>query len=522
MPDLLLAIDGRPERLIVPPPESPGADRPSTAPALAVGIPAILILAALPFLRVGDGTSIPKLSLFLGRFHPTLLHLPVALLLLALLLELIRLPRLGRVVPSFPSIVLDSVVWLASLSAFAAALTGWLLSHEGGYDALLLDRHLWSGVATGIGAFACVLLRSFAKVRPDRPVLPGLATAMLVGTCGTMMVAAHAGGSLTHGEGYLTEHAPTPIRFLVGLPIPRDRSKEALTPIAERAAFDGVALRIFESHCIACHNPDKLKGKLRLDTYEGVLAGGKSGSVVVAGDPGSSQLLKRIHLPLEDKGHMPPKGKAPLTDDEAAVLAWWIEAGAPNHDTLRALNAPTEIRVVFSRTLPEGERRAVEEFQNRQASEYEATLTGLRASIPGSLRTILPGERDLEYTAAIAGATFGDAELQKLESVGSDLRWLDLSRTGITDAGLKVLAKMPHLQRLDMRGTAVGDDGVRVLAGLNQLETLSLYGTRVTDAGLKALEGLPSLRRLYVGGTPVTEPALVALRKARTKLDITP
>ena len=45
---------------IVEPPESPSPDRPSAAPALAVGIPAILILAALPFLQVGDGTSIPE------------------------------------------------------------------------------------------------------------------------------------------------------------------------------------------------------------------------------------------------------------------------------------------------------------------------------------------------------------------------------------------------------------------------------------------------------------------------------
>jgi uncharacterized membrane protein len=502
--------------------ESTGTDHPSVAPALAVGIPAILILAALPFLQVGDGTSIPKLSLFLGRFHPTLLHLPIALLLLALLLELVRLPRLQRVVPSFPGTVLDFVLWLAALSAFAAALAGWLLAHEGGYDADLLDRHLWSGVATAIGAIGCVLLRSFAKARPDRAVLQTLATALLVATGGTMILAAHAGGSLTHGEGFLTEHAPAPIRLLAGLPIPRDRSQEALTPIAEREAFDGVALRILENHCTDCHNPGKLKGNLRLDTYEGVLAGGQSGPVVVKGDPGASELLKRIHLPLDDKAHMPPKGKAPLSDDEAAVLAWWIEAGLPNRDTLRALRAPAEIRVVFSRTLPEGERRAVAELQSRQAAEYEATLTGLRAAIPGSLRTILPGERDLEYTAAIAGAKFGDAELQKLESVGNDLRWLDLSRTGLTDAGLKVLARMPNLEHLDLRATAVGDAGVRELAGLKKLETLSLYGTGVTDAGLEPLRELPSLRRLYVGGTKVTAGGLDALRKARAELQVTP
>ena len=503
------------------PPESPSTDRPATALALAVGIPAIVILAALPFVQIGDGTSIPRFSLFLGRFHPTLLHLPIALLILALLLELIRLPRLRRVVPSYPGTVFDSVLWLAALSGFATALAGWLLAHEGGYDADLLDRHLWSGAATGIGAFACVMLRSFAKARPDRPRLEGLTTAVLVATGGAMMIAAHAGGSLTHGEGFLTEYAPAPIRLLAGLPVPRDRSREPLTTIAEREAFDDVALRIFEGHCTDCHNPGKLKGDLRLDTYEGVLAGGQSGPVVVAGNPESSELLKRIHLPLEDKRHMPPKGKAPLTDDETAVLTWWIEAGAPKDGTLRTLKAPAEIRVVFLRTLPERERRAVEELQNRQASEYEATLTGLRASIPGSLRTITPGERDLEFTAAIAGAGFGDAELQRLESVGNDLARLDLSRTGITDAGLKVLAKMPNLEHLDLRGTAVGDEGMRALAGLKNLETLSLYGTAVTDAGLEVLRGLPSLRRLYVGGTPVTEPGLAALRRARAELRVT-
>jgi hypothetical protein len=506
----------------VPPPASPSTERSSLAPALAVGIPAIFVLGALPFLQVGDGTSVPKLALFLGRFHPTLLHLPIALLLLAFLLELTRLPRLRRLMPGFPPIVLDSVLWLAALSGLASAVAGWLLAHEGGYDTALLDRHLWSGVATGIGAFGCVLLRSWAQARPDRAVRQGVATTVLVITCGTMLFAAHAGGSLTHGEGFLTEHAPTPIRLALGLPIPRDRSQEPLTAIAEREAFDGVALRIFEDHCIDCHNPGKLKGNLRLDTYEGVLAGGQSGAVVVAGDAESSELLKRIHLPPDDKQHMPPKGKAPLTGDETAVLAWWVAAGAPNHETLRTLKAPAEIGVAFARTLPERERRAVEELQNRQASQYEATLTGLRTTLPGTLRTILPGERDLEFTAATAGAAFGDAELRQLGSVGNDLSWLDLSRTAITDAGLQVLANMPNLQHLDLRATAVGDDGLKALAGLKKLETLGLYGTRVTDAGLKTLQGLPSLRRLYVGGTPVTEPALAALRQAHTELRITP
>ena len=268
------------------PSESLETPRSSATPALAVGIPAILILAALPFLRVGDGTSIPKLSLFLGRFHPTLLHLPVALLLLALLLELIRLPRLATLRSQLPQHRSRFRSLACGAQRLCGRARGMAPGPRGGLRRRLLDRHLWSGVATAIGAFGCVLLRSLAKARPDRAVLQRLATALLVVTGGTMIFAAHAGGSLTHGEGFLTEHAPAPIRLLAGLPIPRDRSREALTPIADREAFDGVALRIFENHCTACHNPGKLKGNLRLDTYEGVLAGGQSGPVVVAGIPG--------------------------------------------------------------------------------------------------------------------------------------------------------------------------------------------------------------------------------------------
>ena len=224
-------------------------------------------------------------------------------------------------------------------------------------------------------------------------------------TCVTMLVAAHAGGSLTHGEDYLTEYAPAPIRRLAGLPIPRDRSIAFRTPIADRAVFDDVTLRIFERHCISCHNPGKLKGELKLDTYEGVMAGGVSGPVVIAGAPAESELLKRLHLPLDDKKHMPPKGRPPLTDDEAAVLTWWVEAGVPAAGTLRTLKAPAEVRVAFSKSLPAEELRAVEELQRRQAAEYETTLAKVRAAVPGSLRAIVPGERDLEYSAAVAGAS---------------------------------------------------------------------------------------------------------------------
>src|SRR5207247_9123670 len=173
------------------------------------------------------------------------------------------------------------------------------------------------------------------------------------------------------------------------------------------------------------------------------------------------ELRRRVELRPEGKAHLPAEGKTPLTDGEVAVVAWWIGVGAATSGTVSTLKARAESRVGFSRTRPEGERRAVEDLQNRQASEYEATLKGLRASVPGSLRAILPGERDLEYTAAIAGTTFGDAELQKLGWVGGGLLWLDLSRPGVPDPGRTARARMREPEHVDLRGPSVGDDGVR-------------------------------------------------------------
>jgi len=496
--------------------------RTSASTAVAVCLPAVLILAALPFVEMGGSTPVPRLFLFFGRFHPTLLHLPIAFLLLALLLVIVRQGPFRRLGLALPDAALDLVVWLAAASAFVSALAGFVLSQEGGYDPVLLRRHLWGGVLTGILALGCALLGTLAKTHPGDRRLSRGATASLVAACVVMTGTAHLGGSLTHGEDYLTEYAPALVRRALGLHVPRDRSSEPLLAIGDREAFDGVALRVFERHCLECHNPGKQKGGLRLDTHEGVMEGGQSGAVVVAGDPGASELLRRLGLPEDDKKHMPPKGKEQPGPDAVAVLRWWVEAGLPETETLRDLHAPPELRSAFERLLPEPERRATLELQQRMAAELEAALAEVRAAVPGSLRPVTPGERELEFTAAIAGPSFGDAELQKLEPVADDLVWLDLSRTAVTDAGLRVLAKMPNLTRLDLRDTSVGDAGLKAVAGLEKLESLGLYGTRVTDAGASALSRLPALRQVYVGGTPVSEAGREALRTARAELEVTP
>jgi len=59
--------------------------------------------------------------------------------------------------------------------------------------------------------------------------------------------------------------------------------------------------------------------------------------------------------------------------------------------------------------------------------------------------------------------------------------WLD--RTGATNAGLAVLAKLPSLEVLSLRETAITNASLAQLKSLPWLNMLDLTGTEVTDDG---------------------------------------
>ena len=93
--------------------------------------------------------------------------------------------------------------------------------------------------------------------------------------------------------------------------------------------FDTVVRPILADNCFACHGFDDKKrvAGLRLDTSSGAYARLASGRVaVVAGDPGKSELIRRITA--AGSSHMPPawSGKI-LTAAQITVLRSWISAG---------------------------------------------------------------------------------------------------------------------------------------------------------------------------------------------------
>jgi hypothetical protein len=126
----------------------------------------------------------------------------------------------------------------------------------------------------------------------------------------------------------------------------------------------------------------------------------------------------------------------------------------------------------------------------------------------------------IELHCTNTGPKFTDKELASLRALAPQTVWLDLSGTGVTDAGLATVAQFKNLTRLHLNRTKISDAGLKRLTGLQQLEYLNLYGTVVTDAGLQSLTSLKKLRTLYVWQTAVTASGLERLRSTLPRLDV--
>jgi hypothetical protein len=450
---------------------------------------------------------------WLGHFHPLVLHFPIVLLLVALAFEAARLPGLRCVLPRPDAATVTTILGLGAVGCTLALVCGWLLAQGGGYEPDLLGRHLWAGSATAFGTNLALIMRLSSRTI-GTGVLCGLANLTLTLTCGSLTLAGHYGASLTHGEGYLTEHAPGFLRQLVGLQSRHDPSADAIKPVEQRLLWCDVVQPILEERCIFCHHEGKAKGGLRLDSLTALLKGGASGLAVVPGNPQQGLLLKFLQLAVDDDKHMPPKGKPQPTEAQLAALAYWIEMGSPADKTAGDFELTASLRATFESLLTPVQRKTLEAKSQAEAASLETALATLRGKLPGRLACVVPGKPELAYASGIDFAAVSDAQLNALAPVAVSVVTLDLQQTKVTDAGLAALAPFTKLRKLQLQNTALSDAGLEHLGKLASLEILNLYGTGVTDGGLQHLAGLRNLKKIYLWQSKVTPEGVGKLRAA--------
>jgi uncharacterized membrane protein len=467
-----------------------------------------------------------ELALFLGRFHPVLVHFPIVLLLLAAALELrawltsrpVRGGGTSAPRPSVPDGGRTPLLAASAVAALIAASAGLLLGGNGGYAGAAFDWYQRFGVLVACGAVLTFAARIVAR-RSSRHASTIVYRSLLSATAIVLIVAGHLGATLTHGEGYLTEHAPAPVRGLLSQLFGGAQTAPRIVRPDQAVAYATLIRPILETRCVKCHGADKTEGKLRLDTPEGIRKGGEDGSVIVPGRGADSILVRRIWLPISHKQAMPPRGNQPVPAADAALIRWWVDQGASFDRKVSELEIAPDVQPAIEAVIgplePGGPTLPA---VNVGAPDRQAVAAATRLGV-----TVVPlasSVNFIELHCTNAGSRFGDTEMEALRPLAAQTVWLDLSGTAITDAGLATVAQFKNLTRLHLNRTKVSDAGLEQLTGLQQLEYLNLYGTGVTDAGLQSLTALKKLRTLYVWQTGVTENGLERLRTELPRLDV--
>lgn len=440
---------------------------------------------------------------FLGRFHVLALHLPIGMLFAAIAVDwAARGKERGTLAAAAP------FLWGATaVSAVLTVALGYMHLAEGGFTGPSAGAHRLYGTLV---AALCLGVWLLSVTRPAlHRRLNGITGAVLLLL---VTMTGHYGGNLTHGSGYLVQYAPQPLRSLVGL----SARRSPVTDLATADPWHDIVGPMLEARCSNCHNDDKRNGGFSVVHYEAALVGGDTGSAVVPGNLQFSELYRRITLPGDDEAFMPAEGKTPLTPNQAEILRWWIEAGAPVATTVAEVGPSLEVARLLSAEIGlDGEAATESRVAVDPAWRESLAAAGFLA------RPLSLDDPRLVVSIHSVGMPLGPDQLAALRLAAEQIVSLDLRAAGLEDRDLEALEDFPALRSLVLSNNALSDAGVRVLARWPSLERVNLYGNReVDDAALGTLAEMPNLRSVYLWGTSVTPAGVAELSAARPELEV--
>ena len=458
-----------------------------------------LMMLALPFFRPQE---VPFPFLFIGRLHPLILHFPIVLIILALLFEVAG--RFYRLKTGDNTVMVLLIA--ATLSSLISIAAGFFLFASGEYSGNLMERHFWAGTITGAGIF--FTLAMFYIYRSTSRFYYVYFGCLLTSNA-AVAYASHLGGSITHGQDYLTEH----LQFVM-----HSFDKNDPKPESEMLVFEDMIAPVFEAKCMSCHNNQRAKGGFVMATHQTILKGGESGQPsITAGNPVESELYKRVVLPEGHTDRMPPEGKTPLTQSEVALIKFWIASGASDSLKLTDAREVDTVEIVVETLLPElvkYRRRAQIEKVKLKTLEKELAEVAIKLDII-IRRDSLSEENHFTIAMKFPPAPLTNEQFRELSPYFEVFSKVSLISSGIDDAGLYYIGQMTNLHELYLQKTKLDGSGVVYLQNLQNLEILNLSFTKIDDKAAIDLLKMPSLREVYLYRTNTSMQVIEALRKYR-------
>lgn len=422
---------------------------------------------------------------FVGRLHPLLVHLPIGILLLAVLFTFLSKSNNAY---NFDKAI-EYALLTGAIAALFSCITGYLLSLSGDYESHLISYHQYVGIVTMLLAFAAYVLVKKGKVKFIKWVM--LLMAVLITITG------HLGGTLTHGVGYLTAGFKSNQKGTLIKPIPNIQQAQVYTDVVQP---------ILESNCYNCHASSKQKGKLRLDEPAFILKGGEDGKAIVPGKLQESELINRISLPLNHDDHMPPASKPQLTTVQSDILKWWVEQGAPFDKKIQLLSQPEKIKQHLL-ALQNGKPSGVTPVETYMPSDGIEPVAGavIQELHNRNIAVTTVSQSSNYLTASFAAIdSITDQDMALLKKISRQLIWLKMGNTTISQQQAAMLGELTSLTRLSIENTNLTDEKLLQLNSLTQLKYLNISNTKVTENGILKLSGLKKLNQLFIYGIPVS------------------
>lgn len=429
--------------------------------------------------------ALPQLLAWVGRWHPLVLHFPIVLLLLAIFLELT-----GKKAPK-------QLLTTAVLFSLATAISGFFLGKETELKGDLLFWHQWMG---GLLALFAAIWYGLERSNFNTPIISKILQVTLIGL---ILSTGHYGGMVTHGEDFLA------------LPKAKRDNKIPENPLVYAHVVD----QILENKCVSCHNKNKTKGRFLMTSLDALLAGGENGITILPRNPQESELIRRVHLPMEDEEHMPPDGKQPLNEQEIKILERWIALGASDTLRYKQLSVSEPLKGLITNLM---QPHANEKWA-KLPRVADSTLQSLNSDY-ATIKYIANGTNALSvnvykstfYRAEqltdlklirenivqldVSGLPLGKVEMDFITSC-LNLEWLELDQTSITDAEIEGLVLLSKLKTVKLFSTEISDGSIPIFTKMNGLQEMYLWNTQISTDGINTLKAANPILRIEEGIT---------------------
>lgn len=436
---------------------------------------------------------------FIGHFHPLLVHLPIGILLIALLLQWLSGKEKYRILKPAVRVVL----LCGTVSAGISCITGYLLSATDDYDETLVNWHLWMGLLVLLVSFLWYLKEVNERFPVNKKLL---SVALLI----LITVTGHLGGSLTHGAGYLTK----PLKNIFIKDSTANITIQPVANVQEALVFNDVVKPILQTKCFSCHNEGKQKGGLQMDDIKALIKGGKNGKVLEPGNAEASEIIKRMLLPVDNDDHMPPKEKPQPTENQLALLHWWISSGASFTKKVKEIAQPDKLKPLLL-ALQQPVAPLKKPTNDVPSAAVEKADEKIMAQLKDRGIIILPVAQNSNYLLAnfVTKSVADKKDFELLLQLKKQLVWLRLDNTSTNDNLAADISGLTNLTKLNLSYTLLTDKGVQQLARLKNINYLNLTGTKVTAAGLLPLKVLTKLKNMYLYRSNVKSTDYVNLKK---------